>query len=360
MGRRRITLADVARAAGVAPATASLVLSGRGDELRISEAVQLRVRETAESLGYRPNIVSQGLRSGSSRTLGLVSDTVATSQLAGDMIKGALEAANERGFLLFIGETEGDTAAERRLLDGMLDRQVDGIILASMFTRTRPVPTGLDQVPTILLNALPARPAPLASVVPDELDAGRRAARLLLDAGHRRIHLMGAGPLPGDVPPGTVAGVERLAGILEVLHAAGLEPAGAQNLSSWEPPDGWRAGREILACDEPADAVICFNDRLAFGAYQAAQETGRAVPDDLAIVSFDDHPLAAWLRPGLTTFAIPHHALGRRAVELLVEAVSDGEAAAEASVHRIAMPLRARGSVVPAAQVQGRAERAAQ
>jgi len=326
LGRKRVTLADVASAAGVSGTTASLVLSGRGDELRISPTVQQRVREASAALGYRPNIVSIGLRNGSSRTLGFVSDTVATSQLAGDMIKGALETARAHGFMLFIGETEGDPELERQLLDAMLDRQVDGIVLASMFTRTRPLPSGLDQVPAILLNALPEqRTTSIPAVIPDELTAGRAAAQLLLDAGHRSVHLVGAGPGEHDVPPGTVAGVERLAGIRETLHAAGLELASGHLASEWEPRVGWEATHRLLEEWGPGQAIITLNDRLAFGAYQAIQEARLTVPGDVSVVSFDDAPLAQWLRPGLTTFAIPHHDLGRRAVELLVEQIgADG------------------------------------
>ena len=349
MGRKRVTLADVARAAEVSPTTASLVLSGRGPELRISTTVQQRVRQEADTLSYRPNIVSIGLRNGSSRTLGFVSDTVATSQLAGDMIKGALKTARQHEYMLFIGETEGDPKLERRLLDAMLDRQVDGIILASMFTRTRRLPSRLE-VPTVLLNTLARKQVPaIPSVVPDEHTAGRAAARLLLDAGHRSIHLVGAGPGADDVPPGTVAGTERLAGIREVMCEAGLELASGHLLPEWLPPDGWRATRRIIDEWGPALAIITFNDRLAFGAYQALHEAGLSVPADASVVSFDDSPLADWLRPGLTTFAIPHHDLGRRAVELLIESIAADDRqplVAQPAVHRVNMPLRERGSVM--------------
>ncbi len=351
MSRRRVTLADVALAAGVSSTTASLVLSGRGAELRISDAVQQRVREVAESLGYRPNILSVGLRRGSSLALGFVSDTVATSQLAGDLIKGALEAAHERGLMLFIAESEGDPKVERRLLNALLDRQVDGVILASMFTQTRRLPSGLDHAPAVLLNALTPDAQPgISSVVPDELEAGRAAARLLLDAGHRSIHLVGAGPGPGDTPPGTVAGSERLQGILEVLDDAGLRPASGYLVEDWLPPYGWHATTRILEGGGAGSAIITFNDRLAFGAYQALHEAGLEVPHDMSIVSFDDAPIAEWLRPGLTTFAIPHYELGRRAVDLLLETISgrgrDGVAPSPA-VHRLPMPLRTRDSVAP-------------
>jgi len=349
VGRRRVTLADVASAAGVSPTTASLVLSGRGEELRISATVQQRVKDVAADLGYRPNILSVGLRKGSGLALGFVSDTVATSLLAGDMIKGALEAAHERGLMLFIGETEGDPAVERRLIDALLDRQVDGVILASMFTQTRPLPEGLDHAPAVLLNALADMPRPrIPSVVPDELEAGRAAARLLVEAGHREIHLIGAGPGPDDTPPGTVAGRERLQGILEVLGEAGLRPASGHVHPDWLPPFGCETTRRILDSGRRGTAIITFNDRLAFGAYQAIHEAGLTVPGDVSIVSFDDAPLADWLRPGLTTFAIPHYELGRRSVELVLEAISGrDEAGARGSVHRVPMPLRERASVAP-------------
>ncbi|QEW04251.1 LacI family DNA-binding transcriptional regulator [Microbacterium lushaniae] len=343
MSHRRVTLADVARAAGVSRTTASLVLSERGDELRISPAAQARVRLVASELGYRPNVVSAGLRSGLSRTMGFISDTVATSQLAGDMIKGALDHAHRNGYMLFIGETEGDAREEERLVEAMLDRQVDGFVIASMFTRERPLPAALRHRPSVLLNALPEPPASAASVVPDEYAAGRAAAQTLLSAGHRRIHLIGAGPSTHDVPGQSVAARERLAGILAALDEEGITPATGRLCQVWLPEDGWRATSELVASGVRGGALITFNDRLAFGAYQAIAEAGLSIPQDFSIVSFDDHQLAGWLRPGLTTFAIPHHELGQRAIEVLLEGADTTP-----RVERIAMPLRPRGSVAQA------------
>ncbi|MEU7834868.1 MULTISPECIES: LacI family DNA-binding transcriptional regulator [unclassified Nonomuraea] len=355
MSPRRVTLADVAKAAGVSRPTASLVLSGRGRELRISQDVEQRVLRAAEELQYRPNIVSVGLRTGTSRTIGFVSDTVATSRLAGDMIKGALEAARERGFMLFIGETEGDAELERLLLQAMHDRQVDGLILASMFTRTIKVPKGITAAPAVLLNALPKQPTPLPAVIPDEVEAGRRAARVLLEAGHRDdIYLIGAGPRLRDVPAQSVAAVERLVGIREALGAAGVKVAGARTCPDWQPEYGLAATHDLLRTVRP-HALICFNDRIAMGAYQALDDFGLKVPADVSIVSFDDHPLASWMRPQLTTVALPHYELGRKAVDVLFAEMdrlaetdrdpADTDRAGE--VHRVPMPVRSRESVSP-------------
>ncbi|MFJ6678422.1 LacI family DNA-binding transcriptional regulator [Microbacterium sp. NPDC091382] len=342
MTKNRVTLADVARAAGMSRTTASLVLSGRGDEMRIAEASQERVRLVAAELGYRPNMISAGLRSGTSRTLGFISDSVATSQLAGDMIKGALEGARRHGHMLFIGEYEGDESEGERLVHAMLDRQVDGVIMASMFTRKRSVPAALANRNVVLLNTLPDGPTNHAhAILPDELDAGRRAARLLLDRGHRDIHLIGAGPTTAEVPRETVAGRERLEGILAELATAGVSPASGRMLSIWLPVDGWKATADLISSGVRSGAIIAFNDRIAFGAYQAIAEAGLTVPDDFSIVSFDDHQLASWVHPGLTTFAIPHFELGLHSVETLLTTSPD----APTSVERIAMPLRSRGSV---------------
>jgi LacI family transcriptional regulator len=344
---RRVTLAEVAEHAGVSRTTASLVLAGRGRELRISESVERRVVEAAKELEYRPNIVSRSLRTGTTRTIGFVSDTVATSRLAGDMIKGALEAARERGMMLFIGETEGEADLERGLLQAMSDRQVDGIIFASMFTRAVKVPAALTAGPAVLLNAVPKRASALSSVVPDEVEAGRAAAGVLLDAGHRDgIHLIGAGPRVRDVPPEALAGVERLTGIRDALGQAGVRIAGGRVCPDWQPEYGYEATRELLERARPR-ALICLNDRLAVGAYQALDDFGLKIPADVSVVSFDDHPVATWIRPKLTTVALPHYELGRKAVEvLLAEIDRDREKTGqEGETHRVPMPVRIRDSV---------------
>jgi LacI family transcriptional regulator len=349
LSSRRVTLAEVAKLAGVSPTTASFVLSGRGQEMRISRDVEERVLKTAKKVQYRPNILSVALRTGTTRTIGFVSDTVATSRFAGELIKGALEAARERGVMLFIGETEGDPQLERQLVQAMYDRQVDGIILAAMYTRAIALPKGLTTAPAVLLNALSKRPSPLPSVLPDETKAGRAAARVLLEAGHRDgIHLIGAGPGNRDVPPGSVAAVERLEGIRTTLAEAGVKVSCGRLCREWEPQAGLAATRDLLETARPG-ALICFNDRLALGAYQALADAGLSVPTDVSVVSFDDDAIASWIRPGLTTIAIPHYDLGRKAVDVLFEEIAGDpdQTDQQAKVHRVPMPIRKRESVAP-------------
>jgi len=125
--------------------------------MRISTEAEDRILRAARDLGYRPNIVSRSLRTGTTHTLGFISDTVATTPFAGNLIKGALEAARDRDHLLLIAETEGDPKLEQELLEAMVDRQVDGIVLASMYTRRLAVPKLLGWRAAVLLNAVPAR-----------------------------------------------------------------------------------------------------------------------------------------------------------------------------------------------------------
>jgi LacI family transcriptional regulator len=274
----------------------------------------------------------------------LVSDTVATTPFAGHLIWGALDAARERDHLLLIAETEGDPELERELIEAMQDRRVDGIILASMYTRKISVPKALLDGRSVLLNAEPSGPSTIPSVLPDEVEAGRTAARVLLEAGHAEgIYLIGVDPATGRGPTDSLAAIQRLRGIREAMSVAGVSLAGGVMRPDWQPAEGYEATRKLLKRAVPR-ALICFNDRLAVGAYQALQENAIKVPDEVSVVSFDDEPVASWLRPQLTTIALPHYELGHKAIEVLL----DDDARQpnhRAKAHRVLMPLRVRDSV---------------
>lgn len=346
MGRTRVTLADVAAASGVSVTTASLVLTGRARELRISEAAERRVRSTARELGYRRNALALRQRTGRSQTIGFVSDAVASSGSAGDMVKGAVDAAYQHGFMLFVGESGGDPVVERAVVDAMHDRRADGVVLAATYTRVVAVPDGLHDRPAVLLNAAPAIRSALPAVLPDEVQAGRSAARVLIEAGHDRgVHLIGAGPGVHDVPPNSIAAAERLLGLREVFMAAGVEVVSAHRCAGWTPEQGFDATAELLRHHRPK-ALVCFNDRLAFGAYQALAEAGLSVPGDVSVIGFGDHPIASWMRPRLTTISVPYYELGARAVAVLVDMVErHGHDARAPMIHRVPMPVREGGSV---------------
>jgi LacI family transcriptional regulator len=334
MPPQRATLLQVAQRAGVSRSTASFVLAGRHLDMRISEDARQRVLRAAQELDYRPNLMARSLRTKVTKTIALVSDTLASDPYAGRAIHGSLAAAVAHGHLLFIGETEGDPVIEEQLISDFLDRQVDAFLYASMFTRYVRLPKLLRDRPVVLLNCLTraARPAQHA-IIPDEVAAGWNAARTLLEAGHRHgIHLVGN---PSEL---VFAGRERLAGIREGLSASGTRLAGTVECDWW-PDSAYESVSRALAEGLRPKALICLNDRIALGAYQALRAAGLTIPDDVSVLSFDDSELAAWLRPQLTSISLPHYQLGWQAVEKLLGPLTDP------AVMRIPMPVRHRASV---------------
>jgi LacI family transcriptional regulator len=302
--------------------------------MRISEDARQRVLRAAQELDYRPNLMARSLLTKVTRTNALISDTLASDPYAGRATQGALAAAVAHGHLLFIGETEGDTGVEEKLIADFLVRQVDAFVYASMFTRHVRLPPALKGRRVVLLNCLTRASRPSHhSVIPDEANAGRSAARVLLDAGHRDgIHLL------GDPAERVFAGRERVAGLRAELSGAGLRLAGTVECEWW-PDSAYDAVGAALRGGLRPRALVCLNDRVALGAYQALREAGRGIPGDVSVVSFDDSEMAAWLRPQLTSIALPHYQLGWRAVELLLD--HD----AEPAVVRLPMPVRSRASV---------------
>jgi LacI family transcriptional regulator len=337
MSRGRATLADVARLAGLSKTAASMVLNGR-EGTRLSAEAHRRVFAAAAELGYRPNVAARSLRTQKSSTLAFISDIVATTRFAGDMIRGALDAAREHDHVLLIAETQGDESFEQYAIEAMLDRQVDGVIYAAMATRQLAVPAALLTQPMVLLNAASdVRPC----VLPDDEQAGHSVAMALIEAGHHhQIGLIGRNRLKESDPEVSLAAQARLRGIERALTTAGARLRGSVACQDWLPEHGYTAMRSLLRKRTRPTAVICMNDRLAFGAYQALAEAGLAIPQDVSVVSFDDDAIAARLRPGLSTAALPHEQMGRRAVELLL---------AGTAVDRclVPMPLRRRGSIGP-------------
>ncbi|NEK96538.1 substrate-binding domain-containing protein [Modestobacter muralis] len=326
---------DVADQARTSKTTAHYVLTGQDQKLRIAEETRRRVLRAATELRYRPNLMAKGLRTQVTRSIAFISDTVATEAYAGNLVYGAIAAAAEHGYLLFVCETGGDPELEASLIGDLASRHVDAYVYASLFTREVQIPAELHFERTVLLNCLAADNSSPA-VIPDERQAGRDAACALLDRGHRRaIWLVGE---PGEQ---VLAGAQRTEGIRQALSDAGTELAGTVDCKWWPEPAYEQFGAFLDDGGDPS-AVICLNDRVALGVYQALKARGRSIPTDVSVVSFDDSDLAAWLQPPLSSIALPHRQMAAEAIRLLM---TDG-ALAEHPVH-VAMPVRLRESIGP-------------
>ncbi|MCB0911372.1 MAG: LacI family DNA-binding transcriptional regulator [Propionibacteriaceae bacterium] len=330
---KRATLADVARLAGLSTTTVSMVLNDRPNTRLSAEAAE-RVRAAAAKLNYRPNPAARGLRIGKTRTVGFISDEVTITRYASAMIRGLLEVAEERDHTVLI--TESGRRADRiaNALELMLDRQADGIVFGLMGAKQIELPPLSIDVPVVISNATSTGGHPC--VLPDEFRAGHDAASHLLERGHRRIGFIGRSEALLDPALSVTIGV-RYAGLDAALAEHGLTFAHQVDGRYWEPDFGYRGAHEIFDA-APVTAIVAANDRVAFGVYQAAQERGLRIPEDLSVVSFDDEYLASYLRPQLTTMQIPYLEMGRTAMELVL----DGDPPAQTLVH---MPIQERGSV---------------
>ena len=332
--RSKAKLSDVATRAGVSATTASYVLTGRSAEMRISETTEQRVRQAVVDLGYRPNRSAQNLRTAKTSTVGVISDFVASGHFSSQMLAGAAEAALQRDHLLVIGETGGDAEVERLLIEEMIDRQVDGIVYVTRTGLEIQVPEKLAGTRTVLLNCFDLA-SPLPAFVPDEFGGGRTAASVLLDAGvSGDIHVV------GETPPDTFAGPARLAGMNDRLAEVGRSVASVVPCP-WAVEAAFEATHTWLSTGARPGGLICLNDRVAMGVYQALAEHGLDVPGDVSVVSFDGSELATWLRPQVISVALPFLELGAQAVHALLD---PGEFTP--GVVRLPMPLMPGGSVL--------------
>lgn len=332
---RKSTLSDVARRAGVSATTASYILNGRSAQMRIAPATQDRVLKAAADLHYRPNPSARSLRTSTTRTVGVISDLVAGGSFASQMLTGASAAARMLAHLIVIGESQGDPQLEALLVEEMLDRHVDGIIYATMVTSEVTVPRPLRTQRVMLLNCVD-RATQLAAVLPDEYEGGRTAvAELLAGDVDGAVHVVGE----VSSQQGSLAGPLRVDGIRDALREAGRELVGVVECP-WGVETAFDAVDAFLRAGGRPAGLVCLNDRVALGTFQALAEHDLRVPDDVSVVSFDGSELAGWLRPRLTSVTIPYADLGARAVEMLLDTQQQGP-----SVVRVPMPV-ARGTSV--------------
>lgn len=339
----RVTLAQVAQKSGYSPTAASLVLSGRKGT-RISEKAAQKIRATAEELGYSPDPRARALRTGKSEAIGFVSDEVIVTRYASAMVVGAVDEAQQANRMMLISEC-GGTRDREQTVEALLERRVDGLLVGLMGTRLVDVPKSAHAVPTIVVNGIASG---FPGIVPDEESAGYAAARYLLDAGHRRIGLIGRISSAGDRDLEVLA--RRFVGIDRAMKESDLDFVAEYATREWEPAAGLAGARKVME-DRSITALLCANDRLSFGAYQAAAEYGLSIPQDLSVMSFDDEQLASYLMPGLTTMRLPYEEMGRLGTEWVLERGDSHEVGGSATEEQIlvSMPLIERGSVAPIA-----------
>jgi len=316
---RQPSMKDVARLAGVSRTTVSFVINSAANADSIPQETQDKVWAAVAELDYRPNAIAQGLRAQRTHTIGFLSDAIATTPYAGRIIQGAQELAWEHRNLLLLVNTGGAQELKRAAIEMMLSRQVDGLIYATMYHREVRPPDIVSRLPTVLLDCFVADRS-LPSVTPDEVGGGRLATRHLLENGHRRIGFINnVDPIPATF--GRLAGYKQALAEFDVPFEEALV---VQAVSDSE--GGYQSAMELMQRPDPPTALFCFSDRMAMGVYDALRKLNLDISGDVAVVGFDNHELiAAHLYPPLTTMELPHYAMGRLAVEHLLELIADGD-----------------------------------
>jgi len=310
------TIGDVARRAGVSTATVSRVLAGLGGARADTRA---RVLEAARELDYRPSAVARSLKLRTTKTLGLIITDI-ENPFFPQLVRAVEDVAREHGFALLLCNATDDPDREASYLDLLVDRRVDGVVIAVSGLGARHGEWLAEPpLPVVLVNTVaPGLPHP--SIASDNVDGGRQAAAHLLDLGHRRIGVLTAGARNADAPA-------RVAGVRRALEERGLDPAAVSIVVGEPGVGGGEAALGRLVADAPdTTGVIAYNDLMAIGAMRAIRAAGRTVPGDISVVGFDDVAIAAYTDPPLTTIAQAIGDLGRWAVERLVERLADGAA----------------------------------
>jgi LacI family transcriptional regulator len=329
---RRPTLADVAREAGVSVTTASLVMR-LPHPPNVGQATQERVRETAKQLGYIRNQAATELRNQLNSTIGFIADGIAQGPFAGEMIRGAQDAAWQQGYLLMIVETGHDGQLVCEAVTRFTERRVRRIIYAQFSHQEAVLPSELANVNPILANGFDAKKQ-FASVVPDEFGGGFLATRTLLKIRRTPVGFI-------NLSRGDPAGAGRLRGYRAALEEVGVpfddslvvyapkHPKGhgiMEEKYGENAVDGYKAAQVLFRRHPDLNLLFCGTDRMAMGAYDYLKETGKRIPQDISIVGFDNQLLiASQVRPALTTIALPHFEMGKTAVQLALKN-SDGQA----------------------------------
>ena len=329
-----VTLSDVARLAGVSIATASKAMNNRHD---VAEATRRRVLEAAERLSFTPNQLARSLISGRSGTVGLL-----TSDLEGrfvlPILMGAEDALGAGQINVFLCDARGDAIREQHQLRALLNRRVDGIIVVGRQTDPRPSLGHHLPVPVVYAYA-PSEDRDDVSFAPDDVAGGRLAVEHLLAGGRRRI-----GHISGDQTYS--AARDRVTGAGLAFAAAGLDPVEDVLFGEWSEHWGRDAATVLLERHPDIDAFVCGSDQIARGVLDILRDLGRSVPDDVAVVGYDNwEVLATNSRPQLTTVDPNLKRLGRLAARAVFDAI-DGQPT-EPGTHRQPGRLVLRGSTTP-------------
>ena len=312
---RRATIKSVAQRAGVTITTVSRALNNKPD---ISPATKARILAIAEEMGYVPSTLARNLAAQRTYTIGLAVRTIADMWVA-EVVPAIEDGLRETGYGVFLSTHYLNAERERQAVKAFHGQQVEGIIVISSVLQGEYL--SLQQewgTPIVLIGPLMDTTHPY-TVQSDDEGGVRLATEHLISLGHRRIGHIG-------VPDWVIRAQERLKGYRHALQRNGIpyEP------SLIVPGDahqegGYQGIRDLLSLPQPPTAVVCFNDLTAIGVLRGAHAAGVRVPKDLAVIGFDDVPMARFVEPPLSTVRQNTPAIGQQALAMLLDLINDKE-----------------------------------
>ena len=305
-----VSIKDVAEAAGVSTATVSRVLS---NGLHVRPEVRERVMAAVERLGYRPNLVARSLRAQQSNTIGLIVSDISNPFFTA-LSRAVEDTAYEQGFSVLLCNTDEDPEKEAIYLNLMRDTSVAGAIMSPTRKTVANFAESNLPLPIVVVDRFISN-GDVDTVLLDNVDAAYRLITHLIERGYRRI-----AALCSEMS----TGLERQVGYEKALRAHGLAPK--SEYMKYVPPKseaGYAATLKMLDVAEPPDALFTINSLIAEGALQAIRERNLTIPDDIALVTFDDTTWSSLVQPPITLIAQPTYEIGKTAAELLIQRIAD-------------------------------------
>lgn len=316
MGKKKetITIYDVAREAGVSMATVSRVVNGNPN---VKPKTRKKVLESIQRMGYRPNAVARGLASKKTTTVGVVIPDISYSFFA-ELTRGIEDIANMYHYNIILCNSDLQKIKELQLIETLLEKQVDGLLYlgGEVTEEHRHIFSGAS-VPVVLAATRDEVDRSRPFVTIDQVQAAKDATQVLIEEGHQRIGLIG-GPLTDPI-----LGYPRYQGYKEALEEHGLFEEQWVRIGNYRYPSGLQAATELLSIKDGPTAIFAVNDEMAVGAIHAAQDLGKQVPGNVSVIGFDNIPLAAQVRPLLSTVSVPMYDIGAVAMRLLTKYMND-------------------------------------
>jgi len=319
-----VSLKDIAKHAGVSLATVSNVVNGYRP---VGEETRLRVQRAIDELGYSPNLSARHLRNGRTGIIALAIPELNNPYFA-EVAGAAIREASNHGYTLLLDYTDSDRHKELLLIEGIRERIIDGLILSPVQLERADVLSRRSDKPLVLIGES-VYGVPHDHIAIDNVAASHAAVQHLVSLGRHRIAFIGAHPDVHRQPAHL-----RLHGYQEALASAGLsfDPALVVVTAQFGRHDGLIGMRELLKLPEPPQAVFAYNDLIAIGAIRAIHEANLLVPQDVAVIGFDDIEEGRFATPSLTTISPDKESIGQLAVRSLIARVEGKHVSAPADI----------------------------